>query len=151
MIKRVFDLMPTFVLIVILFAGFVVTVDQLPQQPLCLNKTILKFDCPGCGLTRAFLLIPRGYWHQALHFNAGSIFIYFLFLIWLFRRLFPKYCLNFWQSLFWQRLNIGLVLGIVMMLSGHWIWKLVGFFSEYSFSQYLLDLRQNPIFWRWMI
>ena len=41
----------------------------LPDWPIpssCPSQTIFGVDCPGCGLTRSFVLMAHGDWHRAL-------------------------------------------------------------------------------------
>ena len=40
----------------------------LPDWPIpssCPSQTIFGVDCPGCGLTRSFILMAHGDWHRA--------------------------------------------------------------------------------------
>ena len=76
-----FTFSPLLALFVILTAGFLLTPADLPKETLCLFKRIFLLDCPGCGLTRAFLCIPRGEWRAAVHYNAAAIPLYGFFLV----------------------------------------------------------------------
>lgn len=41
----------------------------LPNWPIpttCPSQTIFHVDCPGCGLTRSFIFLAHGNWHEAL-------------------------------------------------------------------------------------
>ena len=40
---------------------------------LCLVKGLTGLDCPGCGMTRAFLLIGHGRFADAVAMHPGSI------------------------------------------------------------------------------
>ena len=40
------------------------------ETPLCLFHYLSGWDCPGCGLTRAFVVLFKGNLRQALMFNA---------------------------------------------------------------------------------
>lgn len=35
----------------------------------CVFRSTIGIPCPGCGLSRAFILLLRGQWQQALHFH----------------------------------------------------------------------------------
>jgi hypothetical protein len=41
--------------------------------PLCLVKGLTGLDCPGCGMTRAFLLIGHGRFADAAAMHPASI------------------------------------------------------------------------------
>ncbi|NJM93936.1 MAG: DUF2752 domain-containing protein [Cytophagales bacterium] len=38
--------------------------------PPCLWKSLFHFNCPGCGLTHAFLHLVKGEWSEAYQANA---------------------------------------------------------------------------------
>lgn len=67
------------VLALILTVGLWWDLADLPNQTLCMFKRIFTQDCPGCGLTRAFLLIPKGEWRAAWQLNPGSFALYGFF------------------------------------------------------------------------
>ena len=65
-------MMLMFALVVIGFAFFLqtrgaeqVTLNGIPLPPTCASRTIFGFNCPGCGLTRSFILLAHGDWHAA--------------------------------------------------------------------------------------
>ena len=45
---------------------------------LCMWKQAVGINCPGCGLTRAFVAIAHGQWTAAWQFNGASPFIFAL-------------------------------------------------------------------------
>jgi hypothetical protein len=45
---------------------------------LCMWKSTVGINCPGCGLTRAFVAIAHGQWTAAWKFNGASPFIFAL-------------------------------------------------------------------------
>lgn len=64
---------------IILTSGLVV-IFFIPSEYLlqnhtsyCIHKYLLKFDCPGCGMTRALNQLLHGEFRQALIFNLGII------------------------------------------------------------------------------
>ena len=46
--------------------------------PLCLVKGLTGLDCPGCGMTRAFLLIGHGRFADAVGMHPASIPAYLI-------------------------------------------------------------------------
>src|ERR1035441_10409462 len=44
--------------------------------PLCVWKTRFGRECPGCGLTTAFVRIGRGQWRDAMSANAAGVPLY---------------------------------------------------------------------------
>lgn len=57
--------------------------QDLPLIPLCAFRFFLHHDCPGCGMTRAFLHLARGQFAAAWVLNPASVPFYFLLLsIW---------------------------------------------------------------------
>ena len=51
----------------------------LPES--CLTKQFIGMDCPGCGMTRAFIRIGHGQFAQAAQLNAASFIVYAFFVI----------------------------------------------------------------------
>ncbi|MBI3600982.1 MAG: DUF2752 domain-containing protein [Nitrospinae bacterium] len=47
----------------------------------CPVKTVFGIQCPGCGMTRAFLSLIRGEIGNAFHFNPFSFFLFFYLLV----------------------------------------------------------------------
>lgn len=43
-----------------------------PGVPLCAVRALTGLDCPGCGMTRAFLLIAHGRLGEALALHPAS-------------------------------------------------------------------------------
>ncbi|MEM9940559.1 MAG: DUF2752 domain-containing protein [Planctomycetota bacterium] len=44
--------------------------------PTCVSRIILGVNCPGCGMTRAFISVSHGAWCQAWKFNPSIVFMY---------------------------------------------------------------------------
>ena len=42
-----------------------VGLSRFPLPDLCLSRLAFHSDCPGCGLTRSFIHIFHGRWHEA--------------------------------------------------------------------------------------
>lgn len=133
-------LAPLPVLFFVVTAGFWLTAADFSGQSLCVFKRIFLLDCPGCGLTRAFLLIPRGRFGDALAFNVASLPLYFFFA-YLFVQQTSASLLQ--RPLKWRLSERGLVfwvLAIVVLLVGQWFFRTVAYFSEHSVWAYLLSL-----------
>lgn len=47
-----------------------------PIPETCGTYALFGLNCPGCGLTRAFLQISRGNWYTAWHLNPISLPLY---------------------------------------------------------------------------
>ena len=47
-----------------------------PMPPSCLSRQLFGIECPGCGLTRAFISISDGNLARAWHFNPASLVVY---------------------------------------------------------------------------
>ena len=47
-----------------------------PMPSACASKVIFGIDCPGCGLTRAFISISHGEFLKAWNFNRASFIVY---------------------------------------------------------------------------
>jgi hypothetical protein len=48
--------------------------------PLCMTQELVGVDCPGCGLTRAFVLIAHGRLRKSLEYHRLGIMLYAYFL-----------------------------------------------------------------------
>lgn len=101
---------------------------SLPET--CGLRLQFGLDCPGCGLTRSFIHLAHGEWHQAwqLHWMGGLLFLYTLAQI-------PLAIAYAWQpannaksSRAWRcvvYLNERLLLGLLALLAIRWIYKLL--------------------------
>jgi hypothetical protein len=76
-LKRVF---PLLIIFSVLTLGWFVQPSQISSIPLCLFKFVFHVDCPGCGLTRSFLVLSRGHIMEAVRFNPAGPLIYLLFI-----------------------------------------------------------------------
>jgi len=103
-----------FFLIIPLTLGFFISASDLPQSTLCLLKNIAGLDCPGCGLTRAFLLIPNGFLREAFELNWGSLGVYLFFILLLIQGGFT------WL----KKLSYFVFFMSFLLMFGGWIYKL---------------------------
>lgn len=64
---------------------FVVILSNLFDFRLCVIYNIFKIPCPGCGMTRSFILMLKGDFVQALKYSIISpliILLYIIVIIW---------------------------------------------------------------------
>jgi hypothetical protein len=71
--------------IVVIAAAFALSVGKdetvgfgrspaLRLPPLCASRALFGVDCPGCGLTRCFVLLAHGRWAESFAMNrAGGV------------------------------------------------------------------------------
>lgn len=72
-----------FTLIIFLFvilASLILPVDPHIKLFPCLFKSVFHIPCPGCGMTRAFILLGHFRFQEALAININSIFAYIILL-----------------------------------------------------------------------
>ena len=50
-------------------------------ENLCIFKNIFGIECPGCGMTRAFLSILHFEFHKAIAYNWKCVFVFPLTVI----------------------------------------------------------------------
>ncbi len=50
--------------------------SSFPMPESCTARILFGVDCPGCGLTRAFISISHGNWLNAWAFNPASFAVY---------------------------------------------------------------------------
>jgi len=66
---------------VFLFSGLVPLSFLNLKIPLCIFKWVSEVDCPGCGLTRAFIYFFHGDFRQSIAMNAlAPVIILFMVL-----------------------------------------------------------------------
>lgn len=66
--------------------------SDLPLPESCAVRQLFGINCPGCGLTRAFIAISDGQWARAWHFNPAS-FVVYLFVVFQI----PWRCFQMWR------------------------------------------------------
>jgi hypothetical protein len=95
-----------------------------PLPPSCTTQVLFGLDCPGCGMTRAFISIGHGQFQQAWRFNAASFVVYPFIAVQI-----PWNLLQI-GMLLWRKRAIELpyvywlpvLVAIVLMM--HWLWRL---------------------------
>lgn len=146
-VRKGLEFLPLVILCVMLMAGLFVTPQELPQHSLCIFKNIFQFDCPGCGMTRAFLLIPRGDFSRAIQYNAASLPLYFLFILGLVTLLQQKLNFKLEVPKFVCRFRFFLGQVTLVLVTIHWGCKIYSYFQTHSISQYLSLLIKSRQFW----
>jgi len=81
-------LIPLLCLSFIFLISFLVPLSWIQSIPLCTFQFFTGFDCPGCGLTRAFWNISHGHFLRALSLNGSSWVLYLLFVFAFLRQIF---------------------------------------------------------------
>ena len=77
--------------LIVMLLSFLMTTNEFNQVFLpgiamampesCVTKMYLGFDCPGCGMTRAFIKISDGRFVEAWQLNSASFVVYLFFAI----------------------------------------------------------------------
>ncbi len=99
-----------------------VPIGWVEQTPLCLFRLLTGFDCPGCGLTRAFFALLKGDLYSVYRLNALAPVI-FLFLI-----IYLADHLHAWRrgrrpSWFTVQGNRWITASFAVLFFGQWIYK----------------------------
>lgn len=63
-----------------------------PLPETCGSKVYFGISCPGCGLTRSFIMISSGSLKEAWQLNPASIFVYLFVAIQI-----PWQCFQIWR------------------------------------------------------
>ena len=91
---------------------------------MCSSRRLMGIDCPGCGMTRAFISISRGDFARAWQLNRASFFVYFFVAIQI-----PWHAFQIWRLKRNKRpIEWGLIymtpVAVVVVLSINWAWTL---------------------------
>lgn len=68
------------ILLSVIMASVILPVDFHVTLFPCLFKNTFHIPCPGCGMTRAFILLGHFHFREALTININSIFAYIMIL-----------------------------------------------------------------------
>jgi hypothetical protein len=95
-----------------------------PLPDTCTSRRVLGIDCPGCGLTRAFISISQGEFTRAWYLNHASFVVYFFIAVQI-----PWHAIQIWRLRRNQRpMDWGYVymtpVAVVVVLSFNWVWTL---------------------------
>jgi len=89
----------------------------------CATKMYLGMDCPGCGMTRAFIRISSGEFAKARQLNSASFVVYLFFAVQI-----PWHLMQLLRI----RRGIGVIdswwtilpaLGVITTLIVCWVWR----------------------------
>ena len=98
-----------------------------PLPDSCSSRRLLGVDCPGCGLTRAFICISHGQLNEVWKFNHASFVIYLFVAIQI-----PWHTLQIWRitqeksALYWPFIY-WIPMAVAVILLANWIWTLTRF------------------------
>lgn len=104
----------------VFFPGF-----QSPVPQTCAAQRLFGIDCPGCGMTRAFISISSGQFARAWSFNPASFIVYLFVAVQL-----PWNAIQIWRLKNQRRplvtpLAYMAPVAMVVVMVVHWIWKLL--------------------------
>jgi hypothetical protein len=92
----------------------------------CTSRVLYGIECPGCGMTRAFVAISHGRFSRAWELNRASFVIYAFVLaqvpwhlIQIFRRSTGRQTMH-WTTIYWIPLGVSVVLVL------NWVLKMIG-------------------------
>lgn len=100
------------------------TGNSLPAM--CSSRMMFGIECPGCGMTRAFLAISQGRWSRAWELNRVSFLVYAFVLGQI-----PWHAVQIfrirrgWPPLYWFAIYF-IPMGLAILLTVNWIFKLAG-------------------------
>lgn len=62
---------------------YVLSIFSIDLPGTCLSRALFNTECPGCGMTRAFVLITHGHFKEsmAIHRLAPLLYIFFIYLV----------------------------------------------------------------------
>lgn len=95
-----------------------------PLPEACSSRRMLGIDCPGCGMTRAFISISRGEFSRAWHLNHASFVVYLFVAVQI-----PWHAIQIWKLRRNQRpMDWSLVymtpVAVVVVMCINWAWTL---------------------------
>lgn len=106
--------------------GIFVPGTSIIMPATCTSRALYGIECPGCGLTRAFVAISHGRFSRAWELNRASFLVYTFVLsqipwhlIQFYRRSQSQLPLQ-WPTVYW----IPLLLAFVLVVN--WICKMIG-------------------------
>jgi hypothetical protein len=100
----------------------------IPLPSVCQFRNLTGLDCPGCGLTRAFVCIAHGRFAEAWSYNAASVLVFAFVLIQI-----PWRTMQIWRlrtgrkELYLPRVTNIVVAIVVGAMFLQWIAKVIGY------------------------
>ena len=100
---------------------------QLPS--VCQFRNVTGLDCPGCGLTRAFVSIAHGRFAEAFTYNGASLLVFAFVLLQIPYRIAQIWRIrNGQEELFWPRTTNVILFIVAGAMFVQWGIKLVRHF-----------------------
>jgi hypothetical protein len=106
--------------------GIYIPGTAIIMPPTCTSRALYGVECPGCGMTRAFVAISRGQFNRAWELNRASFVVYVFVLaqipwqtIQIYRRS-KGWPPMLWTPIFW------IPIGLSVILVVNWMFKLIG-------------------------
>jgi len=104
--------------------------SQTPMPETCMTQRLFGIDCPGCGMTRAFIAISSGQFARAWRFNPASFIIYLFVALQI-----PWHTIQIWRL---KNRRHPLVTrwaymapaAMVVVLTVHWLWNIASQFGS---------------------
>jgi hypothetical protein len=90
----------------------------------CTSRRIFGIECPGCGMTRAFISISHGQFSRAWQFNRASFVVYFFVAVQI-----PWHSIQIWRlkrnrrPIQWPYVYL-LPIAVVVVMTVNWLWNL---------------------------
>lgn len=97
----------------------------VPLPPVCTMRRVTGLNCPGCGLTRSFILLARGDLVGAWHFNPAGLLFFALTVAQVPYRSWQLWRLGQGRASWdhpWLSNLIWLLLGAALL---QWAWRLI--------------------------
>ncbi len=90
----------------------------------CSAQRLFGIDCPGCGMTRAFISISSAQFSRAWNFNPASFIVYFFVAVQI-----PWHTFQIWRLTARRQPLVTAwaymaPIGVVVILTINWIWKI---------------------------
>lgn len=104
---------------------------HVPTPSVCQFHNLTGLDCPGCGLTRAFVSIAHGNLAAAWRYNGASLLVFSFVLAQI-----PYRSVQIWRirnglpELYWPRTSNVIVWIVVAALFAQWMFKM----ATYAFT-----------------
>mgnify|MGYP002625485895 CR=1 FL=1 len=101
---------------------------NIPLPSVCQFRNVTGLDCPGCGLTRAFVSIAHGRIAEAWQYNAASLLVFAFVLLQI-----PYRLIQIWRirsghrELYMPRTMNAILLIVAGAIFLQWVVKLVGY------------------------
>jgi len=95
-----------------------------PMPETCSARRMFGIDCPGCGMTRAFISISSGRFARAWSFNPASFVVYLFVALQI-----PWHSIQIWRLC---KSGVPIVtrwaylapIAMVVVIFSHWIWRM---------------------------